>query len=242
MAYYQTPTGLMTGIGGYTATPKGSKEISSQEYARLLIQMQQSGGGGGGERPASSAPSGVSPSAEEQRYLDQSLAGIDRLGMGQRASINQQYTDALGNMTGDLASRGLDASTLRMSGQLGIERAKNQANLSLEDMLLGQKQNIFQYGAGLTQQGLERGNRLDLQGMQNENSLQLQRMQSSSEMMRALLGRQRGIQSVQDNRTFIQNPNLQREATNFGQAGFSSTGTPGFSQVPGYLLNPFAGR
>lgn len=241
MPFFSRPDGGVSSTNDplFLQRHPGSQSISAQQYLQYVQSQHR---GGAGSRPAgSSAPSGVSPSAEEQRYLDQSLSGIEQLGQGQRSSINQQYQDALGSMMGNLASRGLDASTLQISGQLGIERAKNQANLSLEDMLLGQKQDVFKYGAGLTQQGLERGNRLDLQGMENSNRLRLQQLQSSSDLMRSLLG-QPQFGTIGPQSPFVQNPNLQREMLPFGGAGSGSPGSPGASQVPGYILNPFAGR
>lgn len=110
------------------------------------MPMSQMGFGGTLDNLLGSAPStGYTELLNEQRQItDQLLGQVNQFGESQRAALNRGFDATLGSTIANMEQRGLGASNLMGSATAAVEAERQQANLNLEDQLLGRKIDTIQ--------------------------------------------------------------------------------------------------
>lgn len=107
--------------------------------------------------------------SEQRGARDSALSDITSFGDSQRAALGRTFDTAENNITSNLEGRGLGASNLVGSGLSQVAAERGQANLELEDQLLGRRTDLANnLNAGIfdTQTGqLDRDNQRQLQGI-----------------------------------------------------------------------------
>lgn len=128
---------LITGIGGWFAQQDNQRRLDEllrmqkHLYIKEGIPLQHRYEGAAdlyapGGRLDPDAPGGIN---------EQALSYIQNYGTQARTDINNQFDDVADEIAGDLASRGLSASTVGIAPRIAAERGRSESLQSLDERI-----------------------------------------------------------------------------------------------------------